>query len=77
MMREKCQTILLVNLSCIDIFTLQLWNDKHSREDVVPALKEALERLKMDYVDLYLIHFPIGEKVIIDIVVFTVSSKNV
>lgn len=66
-----------MNVAFIVIFTLQLWNDKHSREDVVPALKEALERLKMDYVDLYLIHFPIGEKVIIDINVFTVGSKNV
>ncbi|XP_073948138.1 aldo-keto reductase AKR2E4-like [Choristoneura fumiferana] len=46
-----------------DLFiTTKLWNDKHSHEDVVPALREALQRLKMDYVDLYLIHFPIGEK---------------
>lgn len=62
-------------MSCIVIFTLQLWNDKHSREDVIPALKEALERLKMDYVDLYLIHFPIGEKVIIDIDVLQSAVK--
>ncbi|XP_061722383.1 aldo-keto reductase AKR2E4-like [Cydia pomonella] len=46
-----------------DLFiTTKLWNDKHSREDVVPALKEALGRLNLTYADLYLIHFPIGEK---------------
>lgn len=41
----------------------QLWNDKHHREQVVPALKESLQKLGLDYVDLYLIHFPIAVKV--------------
>ncbi|KAG6449784.1 hypothetical protein O3G_MSEX006237 [Manduca sexta] len=42
--------------------TTKLWNDKHARQDVVPALRESLRRLGLDYVDLYLIHFPISEK---------------
>ncbi|XP_045457682.1 aldo-keto reductase AKR2E4-like [Melitaea cinxia] len=42
-----------------DLFiTTKLWNDKHAREDVVPALRESLARLNLDYVDLYLIHWP-------------------
>ncbi|XP_045453998.1 aldo-keto reductase AKR2E4-like isoform X2 [Melitaea cinxia] len=42
--------------------TTKLWNDKHHREQVVPALKESLQKLGLDYVDLYLIHFPIAVK---------------
>ncbi|CAH4031959.1 unnamed protein product [Pieris brassicae] len=40
--------------------TTKLWNDQHAREKVVPALKNSLQQLNMSYVDLYLIHFPIG-----------------
>lgn len=44
-----------------DIFvTTKLWNDKHAKDDVVPALKESLKKLDMDYVDLYIIHFPVS-----------------
>ncbi|CAH0716776.1 unnamed protein product, partial [Brenthis ino] len=44
-----------------DLFiTTKLWNDKHAAEDVIPALRDSLERLKLDYVDLYLIHWPIS-----------------
>ncbi|XP_068623931.1 uncharacterized protein [Battus philenor] len=46
-----------------DVFvTTKLWNDKHRREQVVPALKESLKRLGLNYVDLFLIHFPISMK---------------
>ncbi|CAH0595191.1 unnamed protein product [Chrysodeixis includens] len=38
--------------------TTKLWSDRHARDQVVPALKESLKRLGLDYVDLYLIHFP-------------------
>lgn len=44
-------------------FLLQLWDDKHARDQVVPALRESLSRLGLDYVDLYLIHSPESEKV--------------
>ncbi|XP_013167914.1 PREDICTED: aldo-keto reductase AKR2E4-like [Papilio xuthus] len=44
-----------------DLFvTTKLWNDSHAEKDVVPALKESLERLKLKYVDLYLIHWPVS-----------------
>ena len=39
--------------------TTKLWND--DQEDPVGALKEALKRYKLDYVDLFLIHWPIGK----------------
>ena len=43
-----------------DLFiTTKLWNDEH--RDPVSALKNSLKRMKMEYVDLYLIHFPLGK----------------
>ncbi len=38
--------------------TSKLWNDKHSEDDVIPAFKETLRNLQLDYLDLFLIHWP-------------------
>jgi len=38
--------------------TTKLWNSEHARERVVPAAEASLEKLGLDYVDLYLIHWP-------------------
>ena len=47
-----------------DLFvTTKLWNDKHKREDVEPHLRDSLKQLKLDYVDLYLIHWPVTDQV--------------
>jgi len=38
--------------------TSKLWNDKHDPADVIPTFKESLLDLRLDYLDLYLIHWP-------------------
>jgi len=38
--------------------TSKLWNDKHAEEDVIPAFERSLHDLQLDYLDLYLIHWP-------------------
>ena len=38
--------------------TSKLWNDKHAEEDVIPTCKQSLKDLQLDYLDLYLIHWP-------------------
>lgn len=46
-----------------DVFvTSKLWNDAHKKEDVLPALQESLKKLQLDYLDLYLIHWPVAHK---------------
>ena len=40
--------------------TSKLWNDSHALQDVVPALKQTLVDLQLDYLDLYLIHWPVA-----------------
>jgi alcohol dehydrogenase (NADP+) len=42
-----------------DIFvTTKLWNTNHRPERVEPAFQASLERLRLNYLDLYLIHTP-------------------
>ena len=38
--------------------TSKLWNDKHAEEDVIPACRESLADLQLEYLDLYLVHWP-------------------
>jgi alcohol dehydrogenase (NADP+) len=38
--------------------TTKLWNSNHRPERVEPAFKASLDRLRLEYLDLYLIHTP-------------------
>ncbi len=38
--------------------TSKLWNDMHAEADVIPAFKRSLADLRLNYLDLYLIHWP-------------------
>ncbi|MFD4367112.1 aldo/keto reductase [Rhodococcus sp. NPDC058521] len=42
--------------------TTKLWNDDQGYESTVNALDASLVRLGLDYVDLYLIHWPVAKK---------------
>lgn len=51
------------NIMREDVFiTSKLWNDAHAEGQVTPAIQDSLELLQLDYLDLYLIHWPVAFK---------------
>lgn len=44
----------------------QLWNTHHDPRDVRRICEQQLEALGFDYIDLYLMHFPVGYKHLCD-----------
>jgi len=46
-----------------DIFvTTKLWNDDHGYDEAITACHLSLEALDLEYIDLYLIHWPVAGK---------------
>ena len=47
------------NVDRSEIFLVtKLWNDYHGYENTIKAFNESLKKLQVDYIDLYLIHWP-------------------
>lgn len=42
--------------------TSKLWNNRHKKADIQSAIETTLASLKLEYVDLYLIHWPVAIK---------------
>jgi diketogulonate reductase-like aldo/keto reductase len=38
--------------------TSKLWNDKHGEDDVIASCRKSLADLRLQYLDLYLVHWP-------------------
>jgi diketogulonate reductase-like aldo/keto reductase len=38
--------------------TSKVWNDKHAPDDVIASCEQSLKDLRLDYLDLYLVHWP-------------------
>ena len=56
---QSLQTLLQGGIRREDLWiTSKLWNDKHDEADVIPSCQQSLHDLGLDYLDLYLIHWP-------------------
>jgi methylglyoxal/glyoxal reductase len=42
--------------------TTKVWNSEQGYENTLKAFDDSMERLGLDYLDLYLVHWPVKEK---------------
>ena len=56
---ESLQSVMQSGIKREELWiTSKLWNDKHAEKDVIPSCEQSLKDLKLDYLDLYLVHWP-------------------
>ncbi|BBY79251.1 aldo/keto reductase [Mycolicibacterium pulveris] len=61
--REVGQAVAKSGLAREDVFvTTKLWNSEHGYDSTLKAFDASMDRLAMDYLDLYLIHWPVPAK---------------
>lgn len=57
------QSILESGLEREELFvTTKLWNSDHGYDNTRKAFDKSMNRLGLDYIDLYLVHYPVEEK---------------
>ncbi len=60
--REVGQAIRESEIPRQDVFvTTKLWNSDHGYQNTIDAFNRSLEKLQLDFVDLYLIHWPVED----------------
>ncbi|WP_042349220.1 aldo/keto reductase [Bacillus massiliogorillae] len=57
------QAIKEIDIPREDLFiTTKVWNDNQGYEETLAAFEKSLKKLNLDYVDLYLVHWPVKGK---------------